>query len=110
MQLQAGTLSGNPLAMTAGIKTLQILERPGTYEYLDKITGRLVKGIIDAAHKAGHACCGGHIGGGTLSVGVSSAASTQCDQLSQEACCQHEHAARSALASSLRWKMVIWHA
>ena len=29
---QAGTLSGNPLAMTAGIKTLEILKRPGSYE------------------------------------------------------------------------------
>ncbi len=35
--MQAGTLSGNPLAMTAGIKTLEILARPGTYEYLDKV-------------------------------------------------------------------------
>ena len=61
---QAGTLSGNPLAMTAGIKTLQILDRPGTYEYLDKITGRLINGILDAARSAGHEVCGGHISGG----------------------------------------------
>lgn len=40
----AGTLSGNPLAMTAGIKTLEILDRPGSYEYLDKITSRWVGG------------------------------------------------------------------
>lgn len=73
MCVQAGTLSGNPLAMTAGIKTLQILERPGTYEYLDKITGRLVNGIIDAAHKAGHACCGGHIGGTPLLCSIAGA-------------------------------------
>lgn len=38
-----GTLSGNPLAMTAGIKTLEILDRPGSYEYLDKITSRCVR-------------------------------------------------------------------
>lgn len=63
MLLQAGTLSGNPLAMTAGIKTLQILDRPGTYEYLDKITGRLINGILDAARSAGHEVCGGHISG-----------------------------------------------
>lgn len=36
----AGTLSGNPLAMTAGIKTLEILDRPGSYEHLDKVTSR----------------------------------------------------------------------
>lgn len=39
---QAGTLSGNPLAMVAGIKTLEILGRPGAYEHLDKITKRWV--------------------------------------------------------------------
>ncbi|KAF5189606.1 Glutamate-1-semialdehyde 2,1-aminomutase [Thalictrum thalictroides] len=37
---QAGTLSGNPLAMTAGIQTLTRLQEPGTYQYLDKITGQ----------------------------------------------------------------------
>lgn len=60
---QAGTLSGNPLAMTAGIKTLKRLKEPGAYEYLDKITGELIQGIIDAGKRAGHAICGGHIGG-----------------------------------------------
>jgi hypothetical protein len=39
--VQAGTLSGNPLAMTAGIKTLEILQRPGSYEHLDKVPGHL---------------------------------------------------------------------
>ncbi|MDP8935174.1 MAG: glutamate-1-semialdehyde 2,1-aminomutase, partial [Cyanobacteriota bacterium] len=38
---QAGTLSGNPFAMTAGIKTLELLQKPGTYEQLDKITKKL---------------------------------------------------------------------
>ena len=36
--------SGNPLAMAAGIKTLEILRRPGSYEHLEKITSRLVAG------------------------------------------------------------------
>ena len=60
---QAGTLSGNPLAMTAGIKTLEILDRPGTYEHLDKVTGKLIQGILDAGREAGHEMCGGHISG-----------------------------------------------
>lgn len=60
---QAGTLSGNPLAMTAGIQTLKRIKEPGTYQYLDKITGELVQGIVEAGKKAGHAICGGHIGG-----------------------------------------------
>ncbi len=64
--LQAGTLSGNPLAMTAGIKTLEIMDRPGVYEYLDKITGRLINGILDAGRAAGHDVCGGHINGSLL--------------------------------------------
>ncbi|MDZ8240535.1 MAG: glutamate-1-semialdehyde 2,1-aminomutase [Nostoc sp. ChiQUE01a] len=60
---QAGTLSGNPLAMTAGIKTLELLQRPGTYEYLDRITKRLTNGILEIAKQTGHAACGGHING-----------------------------------------------
>ncbi|MEB3310482.1 MAG: glutamate-1-semialdehyde 2,1-aminomutase [Snowella sp.] len=58
---QAGTLSGNPLAMTAGIKTLELLQKPGTYEYLDKITQKLAKGLLQAAKDAGHSVCGGSI-------------------------------------------------
>ena len=60
---QAGTLSGNPLAMTAGIETLKRLKQPGTYEQLDKMTEKLISGIIDAGKEAGHAVCGGHISG-----------------------------------------------
>jgi len=51
---QAGTLSGNPLAMTAGIKTLELLQRPGTYEYLDKVTKSLTEGLLKVARDAGH--------------------------------------------------------
>jgi len=60
---QAGTLSGNPLAMTAGIETLKRLKEPGSYEYLDKITSKLINGILDAARENGHKVCGGHISG-----------------------------------------------
>lgn len=58
---QAGTLSGNPLAMTAGIKTLELLQKPGTYEYLEQITKKLSDGLLQIARDAGHAVCGGHI-------------------------------------------------
>jgi glutamate-1-semialdehyde 2,1-aminomutase len=58
---QAGTLSGNPLAMTAGIKTLELLQKPGAYEYLDKITKRLADGLVQIAKETGHAACGGNI-------------------------------------------------
>ena len=58
---QAGTLSGNPLAMTAGIKTLELLRQPGTYERLDTITRRLSDGIHSAAREAGLPITGGSI-------------------------------------------------
>ncbi|MEH1769003.1 MULTISPECIES: glutamate-1-semialdehyde 2,1-aminomutase [unclassified Nostoc] len=58
---QAGTLSGNPLAMTAGIKTLELLQKPGTYEYLDRITKKLGDGLLQIAKENGHAVCGGQI-------------------------------------------------
>ncbi|MCT7951092.1 glutamate-1-semialdehyde 2,1-aminomutase [Ancylothrix sp. C2] len=60
---QAGTLSGNPLAMTAGIKTLEQLQKQGTYAYLEKITKRLSDGLLQIAKETGHAACGGNISG-----------------------------------------------
>jgi glutamate-1-semialdehyde 2,1-aminomutase len=60
---QAGTLSGNPLAMAAGIKTMEILKRKGSYEHLQKVTSRLVAGILAAGKANGHAVCGGSING-----------------------------------------------
>src|SRR3989338_6935039 len=44
---QAGTLSGNPLAMAAGIKTLELLSVPGVYEKLDKLTKTLTHNLHD---------------------------------------------------------------
>jgi glutamate-1-semialdehyde 2,1-aminomutase len=58
---QAGTLSGNPLAMTAGIKTLELLKKPGTYEQLDRITKKLAEGMLQVARDAGHAVVGGQL-------------------------------------------------
>ncbi|WP_390624722.1 glutamate-1-semialdehyde 2,1-aminomutase [Anthocerotibacter panamensis] len=59
---QAGTLSGNPLAMTAGIKTLELLQRPGTYTYLEDITTSLSQGLLKAAQETGHTACGNQVG------------------------------------------------
>jgi glutamate-1-semialdehyde 2,1-aminomutase len=58
---QAGTLSGNPLAMTAGIKTLELLRQPGTYEKLTATTEKLIAGIKDAASAAGLPITGGSV-------------------------------------------------
>lgn len=60
---QAGTLSGNPLAMTAGIKTLELLQRPGTYDQLERITRKLIDGLLQAAREAGHEVYGSNISG-----------------------------------------------
>ena len=50
---QAGTLSGNPLAMTAGIETLKVLAGPGVYERLESLGVRLEEGISMAAASHG---------------------------------------------------------
>ena len=50
---QAGTLSGNPLAMTAGIKTLELLRQEGTYDKLEATTKKLIEGILQSAKEAG---------------------------------------------------------
>ena len=49
---QAGTLSGNPLAMTAGIETLKVLKEPGIYDRLEAKTAKLAEGIGLAAREA----------------------------------------------------------
>ena len=50
---QAGTLSGNPLAMNAGLATLKLLQQPGTYEALTSKTIRLAEGLKQGAREAG---------------------------------------------------------
>jgi len=50
---QAGTLSGNPVAMAAGIATLKQIKKPGFYEKLDEKSERLAKGFEKAAKQAG---------------------------------------------------------
>jgi glutamate-1-semialdehyde 2,1-aminomutase len=50
---QAGTLSGNPLAVTAGIETLRLLRQPGIYEDLEAKARQLCDGVQDAARRAG---------------------------------------------------------
>ena len=50
---QAGTLSGNPIAMTAGLATLSLIEQPGFFEKLSMRTEQLVTGLKTAAASAG---------------------------------------------------------
>ncbi len=60
---QAGTLSGNPVAVAAGLKTLELISRPGFYASLEEMTANLVSGLVKAAHDAGVEFSGTHLGG-----------------------------------------------
>jgi glutamate-1-semialdehyde 2,1-aminomutase len=59
---QAGTLSGNPLAVTAGIETLRLLREPGVYEGLEAKARRLCEGVHAAAERAGVALYATRVG------------------------------------------------
>jgi len=59
---QAGTLSGNPVAMVAGLATLRETSKPGFYETLNRRTDRLVSGLQNAARRNGVAVTTGHAG------------------------------------------------
>ena len=60
---QAGTLSGNPVAVAAGLKTLELIQAPGFYERLSAQTARLTAGLTAAAREAGVAFCADAVGG-----------------------------------------------
>jgi glutamate-1-semialdehyde 2,1-aminomutase len=59
---QAGTLSGNPLAMAAGMAQLRLLREQDPYEQLERRTARLVEGLLANAAEAGVPATGGHFG------------------------------------------------
>ncbi|MBD8541080.1 glutamate-1-semialdehyde 2,1-aminomutase [Oxalobacteraceae sp. CFBP 8761] len=60
---QAGTLSGNPVAVAAGMTTLKLIQEAGFYERLSATANRLVAGLTDAAREAGIDFCGDAVGG-----------------------------------------------
>jgi glutamate-1-semialdehyde 2,1-aminomutase len=60
---QAGTLSGNPIAMAAGIATLELISAPGFYDQLHAQCGKLVDGLNIIAREKGVAMCAQHQGG-----------------------------------------------
>src|SRR5208283_2382415 len=59
---QAGTLSGNPLAMIAGIETLKVLAKPETYQTLEQLSAKLEKGLTASAKAAGVPMCFNRVG------------------------------------------------
>lgn len=60
---QAGTLSGNPVAMAAGLTTLELLSEPGVFDELEKKTVALTEGMKKVAKKAGIPLSSNHMGG-----------------------------------------------
>ncbi|MFT5642988.1 MAG: glutamate-1-semialdehyde 2,1-aminomutase [Janthinobacterium sp.] len=60
---QAGTLSGNPVAVAAGMTTLKLIQEPGFYEHLGAQTTKLVQGLSAAAKDAGVTFCADSVGG-----------------------------------------------
>ena len=83
---QAGTLSGNPVAMTAGLKTLELISMPGFFDVLGTKVETLTQGMRAAASKAGIPLAENHLGGmfGLFFTEQSKvtdfAGSTACDQ------------------------------
>jgi glutamate-1-semialdehyde 2,1-aminomutase len=59
---QAGTLSGNPIAMAAGLATLELISVPGFHDRLSARLGRLVAGLAEAARAEGVTFCAQHLG------------------------------------------------
>ena len=59
---QAGTLSGNPVAVAAGLATLELVQQPGFYERLFRNTGALIEGLNQAAQKRKLAFSAQHVG------------------------------------------------
>ncbi len=60
---QAGTLSGNPIAMAAGLATLEAISKPGFHARLAATTARLVEGLVATAKEAGVAFAANHVCG-----------------------------------------------
>jgi glutamate-1-semialdehyde 2,1-aminomutase len=60
---QAGTLSGNPVAVAAGLATLKLVQAPGFYDALAERTARLCAGLVEAAHAQGVAFSAQSVGG-----------------------------------------------
>jgi len=59
---QAGTLSGNPLAMTAGIETLKVIRNPEVFAQIEEKAAALANGIADAAARTGVPACSTRVG------------------------------------------------
>lgn len=84
---QAGTLSGNPVAMAAGLKTLELISAPGFYASLTAQTEKLVAGIKDRAQQAGVALVTNQVGG---MFGLFFSEDSEISRFSQVMACDQE--------------------
>ncbi len=76
---QAGTLSGNPLAMAAGLACLTQVAQPGTHTTLTELTNRLAQGLLNAAQEENIPLVINHVGG-MFGIFFTEAASVTCYQ------------------------------
>jgi len=81
---QAGTLSGNPIAMAAGLKTMELISAPGFYDTLAAKVEHLVSGIMTVAKDAGIAMTENHVGG---MFGLFFTDAQQVDNFAQTSAC-----------------------
>jgi glutamate-1-semialdehyde 2,1-aminomutase len=84
---QAGTLSGNPVAMTAGLATLELIAEPGFHDALAGKTAQLATGMVEAARAAGVALSENHVGG---MFGIFFTEETQVTHFAQATACDVE--------------------
>ncbi len=84
---QAGTLSGNPVAMTAGLKTLELISAPGFFEALTEKTKTLVNGLMQQARNAGVPLAGNQVGG---MFGIFFTDAEQVTNFAQSTACDQE--------------------
>ena len=85
---QAGTLSGNPVAMTAGLKTLELISAPGFFDELSGKVDTLVDGMVNAAKAAGIPLTSNRIGG---MFGLFFTEEDQVSNFAQATACNQEH-------------------
>jgi glutamate-1-semialdehyde 2,1-aminomutase len=84
---QAGTLSGNPVAMAAGLKTLELISAAGFFQNLTNSTTQLLQGLRQAAEQAGIAFSANQVGG---MFGLFFSAESQVDSFAKVMQCNQE--------------------
>lgn len=84
---QAGTLSGNPVAMAAGLRTLELISAPGFFEALSGNTAYLAEGLVQRAARAGVSLTANQVGG---MFGVFFSAEARITDFAQVMACDQE--------------------